>query len=194
MSDLQKLRESILAKAHQEGQAQLEKAKAEHEQEFQEKLKHVTRDKESQRSYQLERETQKLARLEQQMANQERQENLKSRQSLIDELFDGAAKQMTNWPSDQLITFIKSILNQFSSKEVRLTFGSLTKNQLTQEAIDSIKSDYSNVTIEENVIENGAGFILKDGRVDYNFMFEQLVASLRDEMSAELAQQVFNAN
>lgn len=194
MSDLQKLRESVLAKAHKEGQALLEQAKEKHEREYLEKLQQMTREKESQRKLQLNKEDQRLSRLEQQIANQERQENLKSRQMLIDELFDGAVKQMTDWNSDQFLHFAKRILNQFADKEIQLTFGEITKSKLSFEQFQELYQSFPKLTIDESSITQSAGFILKEGRVDYNFLFEQLVSSLRDEMSAELAKQVFNVN
>ncbi|MFK8242619.1 MULTISPECIES: hypothetical protein [unclassified Facklamia] len=191
MSDLQKLRESILAKAHQEGQAQLEKVKQIHEIEFNEQVEKLTREKELARQHLLDKEAHKLVRLEQQMANQGRQGNLMNRQHLIDTLFEGAVEQMTSWSGDTLQSFLLKILNQFKEQQVTLLFGDKTKDQLTSEQVESLQSMYSNVSVSEEVVANAAGFIIRDARVDYNFLFNQLVDSIRSEMSTQLVQQVF---
>ncbi|MBK0348115.1 hypothetical protein JDW15_05585 [Aerococcaceae bacterium zg-ZJ1578] len=191
MSDLQKLRESILAKAHQEGQAQLEKVKQIHEIEFNEQVEKLTREKELARQHLLDKEAHKLVRLEQQMANHGRQGNLMNRQHLIDTLFEGAVEQMTSWSGDTLQSFLLKILNQFKEQQVTLLFGDKTKDQLTSEQVESLQSMYSNVSVSEEVVANAAGFIIRDARVDYNFLFNQLVDSIRSEMSTQLVQQVF---
>ncbi|MBR7927330.1 hypothetical protein KBI51_03995 [Aerococcaceae bacterium zg-ZUI334] len=191
MSDLQKLRESILAKAHQEGQAQLEKVKQIHEIEFNEQVEKLTREKELARQHLLDKEAHKLVRLEQQMANQGRQGNLMNRQHLIDTLFEGAVEQMTSWSGDALQSFLVKILNQFKEQQVTLLFGDKTKDQLTPEQVESLQSIYPNVSVSEEVVANAAGFIIRNARVDYNFLFNQLVDSIRSEMSTQLVQQVF---
>ncbi|MBF6625116.1 hypothetical protein IU402_00765 [Aerococcaceae bacterium zg-BR9] len=190
MSDLQKLRESILAKAHQEGQAQLEKAKQIHEIEFNEQVEKLTREKEIARQHLLDKEAQRLVRLEQQMTNQGRQGNLINRQHLIDELFEGAVEQMTNWSSDTLQSFLFKVLDQFQ-QQVTLVFGDKTKGQLSTEQLAAIQSHYPNVTVSEELLANAAGFIIRDARVDYNFLYNQLVDSIRSEMSTQLVQRVF---
>lgn len=190
MSDLQKLRESILAKAHQEGQAQLEKTKKIHEIEYQEQLQRLMREKEQERQHLLDKEAQRLTRLEQQMANQERQGNLNSRQALIDELFTGAVEQMKQWSSEQLLGFIQQILAQFSDKAMTVIFGSQTREKLSSDDLQALQAQYANLTFVDEVIK-GAGIILRDQRVDYNFMFEQIVSSIKADMSTHLAQQVF---
>ncbi|MBD3949870.1 hypothetical protein I4Q36_01720 [Tuanshanicoccus lijuaniae] len=190
MSDLQKLRESILAKAHQEGQAQLEKAKQIHEIEFNEQVEKLTREKEIARQHLLDKEAQRLVRLEQQMTNQGRQGNLINRQHLIDELFEGAVEQMTNWSSDTLQSFLSKVLDQFQ-QQVTLVFGDKTKGQLSTEQLAALQSHYPNVTVSEELLANAAGFIIRDARVDYNFLYNQLVDSIRSEMSTQLVQQVF---
>ncbi|MBF6978244.1 hypothetical protein IU403_03690 [Aerococcaceae bacterium zg-BR22] len=190
MSDLQKLRESILAKAHQEGQAQLEKAKQIHEIEFNEQVEKLTREKEIARQHLLDKEAQRLVRLEQQMTNQGRQGNLINRQHLIDELFEGAVEQMTNWSSDTLQSFLFKVLDQFQ-QQVTLVFGDKTKGQLSTEQLAALQSHYPNVTVSEELLANAAGFIIRDARVDYNFLYNQLVDSIRSEMSTQLVQQVF---
>lgn len=193
MSDLQKLRESILAKAHQEGQAQLRNAQLDHEAEYQEKHQHLMREKESAREHQLNIEAQRLSRLEQQMFNLERQENLKSRQELIDQLFDGAIEKINQWDSETLFSFISSILRRFNKPGIKIQLGELTKTKLSNEVLEKLNASFPNIEIVEEVIKQASGFVVRDARVDYNFTFEQLVSSLREEMSTDLAQQVFSA-
>lgn len=192
MSDLQKLRESILQKAHQEGQAQFDKAKEELEQEFQSKLQAQLHEKEGIRTVQLNREKQRLQRMEHQVLNQERQGNLNSRQALMDQLFAGAVQKMEAWDNQSILEFTRAILNQFNDKELQLVFGDKTKTILTANELASLTDQFSNISIVDEVIPNQSGFVLKDQRIDYNFLFEQLVDSVRNDLSADLAQQVFN--
>nr|WP_276933448.1 hypothetical protein [Globicatella sulfidifaciens] len=192
MSDLQNLRESILQKAHQEGQAQFDKAKEELEQEFQTKLKAQLHEKESMRNVQLNREKQRLSRLEHQVLNQERQASLNSRQALMDQLFAGAVQKMEAWDNQTFLEFTTSILNKFKDKELQVVFGEKTRNQLSSPELQSLLKQFPKLTIAEESISDQSGFVVKDQRVDYNFMFDQLVDSVRNDLSADLAQQVFN--
>lgn len=192
MSDLQNLRESILQKAHQEGQAQFDKANEELEQEFQTKLTAQLHEKENMRNVQLNREKQRLSRLEHQVLNQERQASLNSRQALMDQLFAGAVQKMEAWDNQTFLEFTTSILNQFKDKELQVVFGEKTRNQLSSPELQSLLEQFPKLTIAEESISDQSGFVVKDQRVDYNFTFDQLVDSVRNDLSADLAQQVFN--
>lgn len=192
MSDLQNLRESILQKAHQEGQAQFDKANEELEQEFQTKLKVQLHEKESMRNVQLNREKQRLSRLEHQVLNQERQGSLNSRQALMDQLFAGAVQKMEAWDNQIFLEFTRSILTQFKDKELQVVFGEKSRNQLSSTELQSLLEQFPKLTIADETVSGQSGFVVKDQRVDYNFMFDQLVDSVRSDLSADLAQQVFN--
>lgn len=191
MSDLQKIRESVLAKAHHEGQALFQTAQLSQQQAYDQAFQSAMRDKQAHRKHVLDREISQLSRLEQQIANQTRQANLKSRQALVDDLFEGAVEKMQAWSAEETLSFIQNVLKAFDGQTLKLVLHKDMQDRLGQKGLDQLLSQYPQLSLDFDRQLNKPGFILSQGAVDYNYTFDQLVKSQRENLSTQLSQQVF---
>lgn len=192
MSDLQKIKESVLAKAQQEGKETYQAAVLAQQQAFDQAYQEKMREKNAQRKHLLDREIQQMTRLEQQVDNQTRQANLKSRQDLINQLFKEAAAKMSSWSSQETGNFIQAVLKGFEGQDVTLVLSEQTKANLGETQLSKLLEANPSLTYDESGKLAQAGFVLRQGCVDYNFTYDQLVESLRETLSTDLAQQVFS--
>ena len=193
MSDLQHLRESILTKATQEGQTLLAKAREEHEALFLERKDKMIREKSLEREHLLNQANQKLTRLEQQVLNEQRQELLLNRQHLVDQLINGAVAKMSEWSTEQWLSFMEKVFKQFSNGHVDLILGNHLKKTIDQESLVNLVGQFNNIHYRTEESVPGVGFILRENRIDYNFLVESMVSSLRDTLSIELTKEVFES-
>lgn len=191
MSELTQLKDSVLTQANEKGQLKLERAQHEHTKEYDHKREQLLHDKEVLRRQKINEIKGEHMRLMQQMSNQQRLTSLNSKQQVLDALFNGAVETMTNWTNEEHLLFIQSVLSQYGETELTLIFGSLTKEKLTEDDLSQLNKQYPNVTILEESKPREAGFVLTEGRIDYNYLFTELVNDTRKVINLQIAKEVF---
>lgn len=191
MSELTQLKDSVLTQANEKGQLKLERAQQEHTKEYEHKREQLLHEKEVVRRQKINEIKGEHMRLMQQIANQQRLTSLNSKQQVLDALFNGAVDTMTNWTNEEHLLFIQRVLSQYGETESTLIFGSLTKENLTEENLNHLKKQHPNVTILEKSIPREAGFVLTEGRIDYNYLYTELVIDTRKVINLQIAKEVF---
>ncbi len=191
MSELTQLKDSVLTQANEKGQLKLERAQQEHTKEYEHKREQLLHEKEVVRRQKINEIKGEHMRLMQQIANQQRLTSLNSKQQVLDALFNGAVDTMTNWTNEEHLLFIQRVLSQYGETELTLIFGSLTKENLTEENLNHLKKQHPNVTILEKSIPREAGFVLTEGRIDYNYLYTELVIDTRKVINLQIAKEVF---
>lgn len=85
------------------------------------------------------------------------------------------------------VQFIQSILSQYSkTTELEMVLGEKTK-ALLQEPVDF------KVAVSQEVIPNKAGFVLRTGSIEYNYLFDNLVEEKKEFLQKQLIDVVFQA-
>lgn len=193
MSDLQTIKQSVLEEARLEGQAIFQKAQLKQQQDYENTYQARMQEKKAFRKTVLDREVTQMVRIEQQVQNQRRQANLINRQSLIDQLFDGAVKQMSNWDQNQTSQFLSSVLEKFEGQEVVLSLNKATLTLIGESNLNQLVQSYPYINLDLARLVEKPGFVLSQGLVDYNYTYEALVHSMRETLSTQLSQEVFQA-
>lgn len=191
MSELTQLKDSVLTQANEKGQLKLERAQQEHTKEYEHKREQLLHEKEVVRRQKINEIKGEHMRLMQQIANQQRLTSLNSKQQVLDALFNGAVDTITNWTNEEHLLFTQRVLSQYGETELTLIFGSLTKENLTEENLNHLNKQHPNVTILEKSIPREAGFVLTEGRIDYNYLYTELVIDTRKVINLQIAKEVF---
>lgn len=188
---MEQLKASVIAHAHEKGQALLAEAEERIATEFALKEKQVLQEKAALREKQLQTVKRHLQREEQQLQNQERQSTLVTKNTVLKELFRGAQEKMSSWDGQQQVAFLSAILNRYDKQDIQVQVGQLTRDLLTQADWDKLSADFPNVIFADGGIPNEAGMIISDGQVDDNFLYSSLVQSLWSNESHRLAMAIF---
>lgn len=118
------------------------------------------------------------------MELEKRDAKLMIKQKLTQRYFEGIYQALLNLPIDQLIQFIQSIIDSHSENLDGLVLAEYTKNALPNDVSFSIP-------VNDQVINNKAGFIILSGDIEYNYLFENLVKELSRELQQILVEEVF---
>ncbi|MGX7106813.1 hypothetical protein ACWOBE_03335 [Hutsoniella sourekii] len=192
MSEYNQLKDSVLDQADRRGQVRLKQAQDKAENDYQEKRKQLLARKEEERRQLLGQIQADFDRQLQQLQNKKRQASLASKQELLDVLFTEAVQSMNSMSSDSQLKFIYQVLNKFKEFPISVTFGQYTKDLLSQEALDHLKINFPNLNLVDDVIKHMGGFIVSQDRVDYNYIYENMVADARQKLASQLSQSIFS--
>lgn len=192
MSELTQLKDSVLTQANDRGQARLEKAQQEHAKDYQKKKEKLLLDRETQRRQRLGELKNQHQKEIQQIKNQERLSSLTSKQAVLQGLFGGAVDVMNQWSGEEQLKFVHQVLALYEAKPMSLQFGELTRAKFNEEDIASLTKAFPQIEIQSETIPREGGFVLSEGKIDYNYLYQLLVDATRDEINLSIAQQVFD--
>ena len=120
-------------------------------------------------------------------------ELLAYRRELLDEIFELAVRKLraisTKEYSDIFISAISGLSGSFTLHIGEHSFNKLSAN-IIEDAVGS-NSDVS-ITVDPNPIHGKSGFIIKDSRVEYNYLFEDLIEDKKSEQAAQILKEIFN--
>ena len=179
------LRDSVLEQAHENGRQLVANA--------QETLDRETKEQEKmqQREQEVKVLKRQVQREVQQLENEKRQSTLATKQGILKELFAGAYEQMAAWSVKQEQAFLEQILKKYPQEELVLTFGSRTFGKYSAVQLEQLLERYPQVKLASSPVSGEAGFLLSQGNIDDNYLYRNLVDSLWQEESYQLAQTIF---
>lgn len=192
MSDLTGLRATILEQTRQKGELKLQTAKEEHETTYRERYEDLMVTKEANRQREVDKIINHYQREEQKMFNRERQALLSAKQSTLETLFQLALEQMNQWEGKEHLQFLESVLTKYADQHVILYFGELTWQTLTNEMLFQLAAQFPNISFSDEIVVDKGGFILSQGKVDDNYLYDALIESIRQEQSYRVSAQIFN--
>ena len=191
MDEQTQLKDSILAQAHEKGRKLLEEAKETILKEETAQEERLIQDKLNQRSEQLKRIQRQLQRETQQIENKKRQSTLVTKQRVLKDLFADAYEAMAAWPLDKEMQFVDAILDRYQGQVVTLTFGAVSASKFDPAALERLKQTHQNVTHADATIPAQAGFVLSVGKIDDNHLYRDLVDSILEQESYQMAASIF---
>ena len=192
MSELNQLREALLAQVREKGERQLAAAKKQHQVEMTQQKERLLVEREQVRQRRLAEVTAQAKRQQQQVHYQMRQADLTAKQSILTELFDAARHQLESWQENELMAFLTQVLDNYQADAFELTLGELTQAKLSDKAQQDLQARYPQMTLRVP-LRHEAGFIVTVGRVDYNYLFHELVQAIYQNESYQIAHQIFEA-
>lgn len=185
------LRDSVLEQAHENGRQLLADAKESIKREAKEQEAQLKQEKLQQREQEIKMMNRQVQREVQQLENEKRQSTLATKQGILKELFVGAYEQMAAWSVEQEQAFLEQVLKKYPQEELVLTVGSRTLVKYSAGQLEQLLEYYPHVKLASSPVSGEAGFLLSRGNIDDNYLYRNLVDSLWQEESYQLAQAIF---
>ncbi|AZQ41051.1 hypothetical protein [Streptococcus periodonticum] len=185
------LRDSVLEQAHENGRQLVANAQETLDRETKEQKARLKQEKMQQREQEVKVLKRQVQREVQQLENEKRQSTLVTKQRILKELFAGAYEQMAAWSLKQEQAFLEQILKKYPQEELVLTVGSRTLVKYSAGQLERLLEHYPHVRLASSPVNGEAGFLLSRGNIDDNYLYRNLVDSLWQEESYQLAQTIF---
>ena len=185
------LRDSVLEQAHENGRQLVANAQETLDRETKEQKARLKQEKMQQREQEVKVLKRQVQREVQQLENEKRQSTLVTKQRILKELFAGAYEQMAAWSLKQEQAFLEQILKKYPQEELVLTVGSRTLVKYSAGQLERLLEHYPHVRLASSPVNGEAGFLLSRGNIDDNYLYHNLVDSLWQEESYQLAQTIF---
>lgn len=191
MDEHTQLKDSILAQAHEKGRKLVEEAKESVLKEEAVQEERLIQDKLNQRSEQLKRIQRQLQRETQQIENKKRQSTLVTKQRVLKDLFAEAYEAMAAWPLEKEVQFVETVLDRYQGQAVTLTFGAVSAAKFGPADLEHLCQAHQDLTVSEATIPAQAGFVLSVGKIDDNYLYRDLVDSIWEQESYQMAASIF---
>jgi V/A-type H+-transporting ATPase subunit E len=127
---------------------------------------------------------------------QVRNEKLKAKQEVISEVFEESIEALCSLSEKDFINFVKnSILNSHITGDQKIILNNEGRKIISDAVLAEINKELKTKAniISSNEIRNfKGGFILEKDGIEINNTFEALVESLKDDLSQEVARELFS--
>lgn len=191
MDEHTQLKDSILDQAHEKGRKLVEEAKESVLKEEAVQEERLIQDKLNQRSEQLKRIQRQLQRETQQIENKKRQSTLVTKQRVLKDLFAEAYEAMAAWPLEKEVQFVEAVLDHYQGQAVILIFGAVSAAKFGPADLEHLRQAHQDLTVSEATIPAQAGFVLSVGKIDDNYLYRDLVDSIWEQESYQMAASIF---
>ncbi|MGX6979518.1 V-type ATP synthase subunit E family protein [Vagococcus elongatus] len=189
--------ERIIQQIEKESHAKMEAYKQERLSEMQDEFEREKRKEEKNITEQIHKNLNKINRdtklmLERQRI-QRRQKVLTKKQDLLDELFEALTERMNQWGQKEFQEFMEGILPKIPiSGEAEIILGEYSKGLITSDWLGQFRSldRVYTLSVDEQVDRQG-GFVVRQGKIEYNFLFSSLVEELKEKEGFYVSQQLF---
>ena len=111
---------------------------------------------------------------------------------LTGEIFDMAAAKLRNASDDEFSAIFRAAIKGLKGNYT-LYPGALSKGRLNARAIEEATAENAelDITLSSESIPGKSGFLLRDDRIEYNCLFEDLVEELKTDRSAAIMKEIF---
>lgn len=195
MSDITKLTTKIIQDAQVKQQQILETGKKEIQQ--QEKLQQQQIERQMKEQLQrIEKEIQaELSLKVSDLHVKSRSKLLATKQMVLDELFTEAKARLKQLSTTDFTDFVlRNIKATDLEGVVELVLGEESQHYATEATVATWQQELPpeiTLTIAKQVIPRRSGFLLRQGEVEFNFIFEAILNAVEEELSNELLQLIF---
>ncbi len=128
-----------------------------------------------------------------------RNEKLKAKQVIIQEVFEKSVEELCKLDQDKYIAFVKeTILSSGVAGDEKLILNEEGKKFITEAVVAEINKELASkgkkgeISIVSEAGNFKGGFILEKDGIEINNTFEALVNSLKEELEFEVARELFN--
>lgn len=131
----------------------------------------------------------KKERLIQNAHLQVRNNKLKAKQDIIENVFEKSLEKLSNLSDDEFVEFVKNSLNNIKiEKDGVVILNSKRHKLITSRFVHKINSNLKLADADDTVLD---GFIVRVDNVDYNFTFKAIVEGLKSELTSKVAKTLF---
>lgn len=135
---------------------------------------------------------QEYARIFERMVSRLNREILKYQHNLTDEIFDMAVSKLRDISEKEFSDMFRSAIKGLKGRFV-LYLGELSKGRLDITEIEKAvkESDGTDIILSSETIPKKSGFVLRDDRVEYNCLFEDLIEDKKNGQAASIMKELF---
>ncbi|XJS11115.1 hypothetical protein ACF3NG_02295 [Aerococcaceae bacterium WGS1372] len=125
------------------------------------------------------------------LANKQRDLNLQVKQTIMNQYIQDVKKAMEQLDASTVTEMIESVVNRldlsYGSDQYELVFGEKT-SQLLGAQVDLP------INLAEETIPQQAGFVIRQGSIEYNYLFDKLVEEQTNALRSLIVNEVFTSN
>jgi len=193
MADLKEMTERVVEREEETIRQDVEEKRKNVEDEIQSTKEKIEKEKERKKDS-IEAEVEQNFLIQKNtLQNQQRNNILESKQTIISKLMDDAKKELNEINSEQFKSFTEGVLKQFESLEaVDLVVGEKTVGMIDQTWLDQLNLSGLDVNLSEETIRNKAGIIVQQKGIEYNFLLDELVEEIKSDIVSKISKELFN--
>lgn len=180
-SDFQLESNEIVEKAKEEAESLYNEEWNGYQQEYTKRKEKLQKHASSELEIIAERKAQRLHR-----------ELLTYKNELLNEIFNKAAEKLNNLGKEQFQDYFNSAIDTAKlSGTFKLFIGEHSKNKVDQNMLNNVENSELKLILQNTYIPNKGGFLINNEKVEYNFLFEDLLEDIKRTSGAKIAKEVF---
>ena len=116
------------------------------------------------------------------------------KESVLDELFDEGQLRLEQLSQEEFDHFVITNIEKTQlTDQAEIIIGENSETYASKSAVQKWQSAHPNLTltIAKKTIPRRNGFLIRQGDIEYNFTFEALLRSVKDEISHQLLDVIF---
>ncbi|WP_027107564.1 hypothetical protein [Lacticigenium naphthae] len=122
----------------------------------------------------------------------QRNDVLSGKQKILTAVFDDAKTKFKQLDPETFDLFLKNVLDRFDeANEIEVVPGEESLNHFTQEKLDRMSPTHLNLTLSSDEIKGQSGFVLRKKGIEYNFLFEDLIETSRNDLIPAITKNLF---
>lgn len=127
------------------------------------------------------------------LTNDLRNRQLKNREELLQQLFDEALQKLEEMDAPQFNLFVEKAVKQIPNGDITIAIGEKSQNYFedVQTKVSNLNQNGYAITLSDQYVKNASGFILKQGGIDYNFTFKEVLQQIQPRLTSELMKRLF---
>lgn len=184
MATIDEIKNNVLAKVRDEEEEKAKQEKEKIKAKIDEQLEQIASESDGRNARLKKQDEQAEKNRLQQIQKAQRSKELEMQDRLMQDIFQEALHELNGLSADDLFELVKRALNSAPERATELVLGANNEQQLTEEQLQSLKAEHSELTISEATVKNAGGFILSQDAVDYNYTFKALLAEVENSLSA----------
>lgn len=184
MATIDEIKNNVLAKVRDEEEEKAKQEKEKIKAKIDEQLEQIASESDGRNARLKKQDEQAEKNRQQQIQKAQRSKELEMQDRLMQDIFQEALHELNGLSADDLFDLVKRALNSVPERATELVLGANNEQQLTEEQLQSLKAEHSELTISEDTVKNAGGFILSQDAVDYNYTFKALLAEVENSLSA----------
>ena len=119
-------------------------------------------------------------------------ELLTFRHALIDDIFDMAAAKLADSSKQEFSDMFAAAVHRLEGEFI-LYIGEFSQGRLDAKTVEEVQkeNDGLKISLSPDAIQGKSGFLLRDDRVEYNCLFEDLIEDKKNEQANMILKEVF---
>ncbi|KAF1295719.1 ATPase V [Enterococcus sp. JM4C] len=193
MDSIEKIIQQMNTQASEERAVLEATEKAQQTQNFEKEKLQIEQEEQQRRQKRLQQVKQQYKQIENRQQIDNRQQLLTEKQQFLSRLFNEALQEMENWTEEQHCSFAQAALLTLPLTGQQLFLaGEKTAAYFTDAWLTEMNQALPyTLTLSEEKLVNKAGFLVDDAGVQYNFLYNNLLQDIENEMRFEMATYLF---